>query len=415
MSFPSIDYSLKNLKNRLLSWAATYPYAVVLDNCQSEIDRYGKYEFLVGVAAETAPRIEQWADFPAKVTTWLMGLIPYELKNVLEPHLHTQLSTLMDWPEVALFQPEVVLAIPRGQQEIRCLHGNMPTDWPVGHRTLEGDRVSGFQPTVSQADYLATINRLQQHIKEGDCYEINLAQAFVSTGTLQDPCSYFARLTEISPVPFAALFRWNHQYILSASPERFLQLQGDRLLTQPIKGTTKRGQDSMEDELLKAELARSPKEQAENVMIVDLSRNDLHRSCNTGSVEVPHLFEIQAFPQVFQLVSTVQGIKRKAVGVKEVIGHTFPPGSMTGAPKVRTLELIDQYESVARGAYAGSMGYFDPTGNFDLNVIIRSLMYDSLAARLHYQVGGAITYDSDPRSEYEETLVKAKAIRALFS
>jgi len=221
-------------------------------------------------------------------------------------------------------------------------------------------------------------------------------------------------LTGVSPVPFASYLRWQDCYLICASPERFLQLRGDQLCSQPIKGTAPRGMTSAADAAHRAYLAHSEKEQAENVMIVDLTRNDLHRSCRTGTVTVPQLFEIQVFPQVFQLVSTVVGQKRPELSVPQVLANTFPPGSMTGAPKVMTLGMIDRYEPLGRGLYAGSVGYFAPGGDFDFNVVIRSLIYDAREQLLSYHVGGAITYDSDPQREYEETLIKARAIRKLF-
>jgi para-aminobenzoate synthetase component 1 len=193
-----------------------------------------------------------------------------------------------------------------------------------------------------------------------------------------------------------------------------LALRGHTLVTQPIKGTRKRGITSEEDAALKQELFESEKERAENVMIVDLARNDLYRSSEVNSVEVPHLFEVKSFPQVHHLVSTITGRKRPDLTAWEVIGHAFPPGSMTGAPKVSACDWIDHYERSRRGIYAGSIGYFSPTGDFDLNVVIRTLIYQADSQVLSYHVGGAITYDSDPEAEYEETLVKAKAIAQLL-
>ncbi|MEO1452115.1 MAG: anthranilate synthase component I family protein, partial [Bacteroidota bacterium] len=253
------------------------------------------------------------------------------------------------------------------------------------------------------------------HIKAGDFYEINLAQAFVAEDVSITPQAVFKRLMEISPVPFGAYIRFGEKHLICASPERFLQRQGNTLRSQPIKGTAPRSQDPQEDELHATYLRESLKERAENVMIVDLTRNDLNRSCDPFSVQVPHLFEIQAFPQVYQMVSTVEGQKRPEVSNADIWANTFPPGSMTGAPKVKTMEMIDYYEPIARGVYAGSAGYIKPNGDFDWNVIIRSLVYDAETKRLCYHVGGAITYDSDPAAEYAETLLKAKAIRKIWA
>jgi para-aminobenzoate synthetase component 1 len=216
-------------------------------------------------------------------------------------------------------------------------------------------------------------------------------------------------------VPFAAYIRLRDWHLISASPERFLRRQGDLLVSQPIKGTAPRGATPAEDKTLAWQLRHSLKEQAENVMIVDLTRNDLNRCCETDSVRVPHLFEIQTFPTLHQMVSTITGRLRPGLGWQEILAMTFPPGSMTGAPKVRVMELIDAFEPGARGVYAGSVGYVTPAGDFDTNVIIRTLVYDRAAGHLCYQVGGAITYDSDPAQEYAETQVKAAVMRALFA
>jgi para-aminobenzoate synthetase component 1 len=271
-----------------------------------------------------------------------------------------------------------------------------------------------FSSNFSKAEYLRTVRALQQHIEEGDCYEINLSQIFTAKQRLELPEDIFLKLLDISPVPFAAMLKWDSYWLLCASPERFLQKKEDIIRTQPIKGTAARDKRSAQDKQNKAALRHSPKEQAENVMIVDLSRNDIYRVCKTNTVRVPDLFEIQAFPTVYQIVSTIEGRLDPSIGEVDIIEHIFPPGSMTGAPKVRTMELIDAYESDGRGMYAGSVGYFSPDGNFDFNVVIRALQYDDLQGKLAYQVGGAITWDSDPEAEYEETLLKAAAIRKIW-
>ncbi|MEL6133023.1 MAG: anthranilate synthase component I family protein, partial [Bacteroidota bacterium] len=348
-----------------------------------------------------------------------------ELKNVMEPKLHTRHDPRVNFPEVGLFVPEIVIGIERNGQVAEVLHSKegMEISWETilkigksieGQCGLKSQEVLQFAALTTQTQYLEQVKQLQQHIIEGDCYEVNLAQAFVAEGQLVDPVGSFLKLTALSPVPFASFMRWENLYALCASPERFLQLKEDRLISQPIKGTAPRSHDATIDASYKTHLQSSIKEQAENVMIVDLTRNDLHRSCETGSVQVPYLFEIQAFPQVFQMVSTVEGKKRPDISPYRVLENTFPPGSMTGAPKFRTMEIIDAIEPTARGGYAGSMGYLNPEGGFDFNVIIRTLMYHAERQQLTYHVGGAITYDSDPEAEYEETLVKAKALKAVF-
>jgi para-aminobenzoate synthetase component 1 len=217
-------------------------------------------------------------------------------------------------------------------------------------------------------------------------------------------------LLQKSPTPFASYFKYDHQYLLCASPERFIKKSGDKLFSQPIKGTIKRGVDEAEDAQLKNELLHSEKELAENLMIVDLVRNDLARSSKTGSVNVDELFGIYSFKQVHQMISTVSSIIKNDTHIIDAIKHAFPMGSMTGAPKIMAMELIEKYETTKRGLYSGAIGYIAPNGDFDFNVVIRSLQYNAATKYLSYEVGSAITFDSIAEQEHDECLLKAKAI-----
>jgi para-aminobenzoate synthetase component 1 len=215
---------------------------------------------------------------------------------------------------------------------------------------------------------------------------------------------------EVSPVPFGAFFKWGDKYLICASPERFLCGMNGKIYSQPIKGTTPRKANVADDELQKLHLLNSEKEKAENLMIVDLVRNDLARTALTGTVKVEELFGIYSFKQVHQMISTVSSNPKKDVPITEVIKCAFPMGSMTGAPKIMAMELIEQYEETCRGLYSGSVGYFAPDGTFDLNVVIRSIQYNATNQYLNFEVGGAITFDSVPEEEYNECLLKAKAM-----
>jgi para-aminobenzoate synthetase component I len=218
-------------------------------------------------------------------------------------------------------------------------------------------------------------------------------------------------LNDLSRAPFAAFMRWKDRYLLSGSPERFLQKKGDILRSQPIKGTRRRGTTSAEDESIRAELAACEKDRAENVMIVDLVRNDLARNCLPGSVVVDELFGIHTFQTVHQMISTVRGTLRPDAHPMQALRDAFPMGSMTGAPKVRAMELIEHYERSRRGLYSGAVGYWTPGGDFDFNVVIRSLLYNAADRYLSYHVGGAIVYDSAGEQEYEECLLKGEAMQ----
>ncbi len=419
-----IPFSGALLKRKLLHWAALQPYAVFLDTCDTTMDRYGRYDFILGVSLrENALICNRLEELEARVEeyafAWRFGYLGYDLKEDIEPKLHNALPTVVAFPKMGFFEADVVVSKSRGSDRLVFETGfSEALLAEIQAQDIAPSEVvafSGFESNFTEAEYCATIMQLRSHIQAGDCYEINLSQNFKAHVHLPSSAALWEDLVAASPVPFAGFAKWGHLQLMCASPERFLQLQGDRLLTQPIKGTAPRSVDRVQDAALAVQLRQSEKEQAENVMIVDLSRNDLNRSCEVGSVTVPHLFEIQHFPQVHHLVSTIQGQKRKDLHPIQAIRNAFPPGSMTGAPKVRTCELIAQYERSARGIYAGALGYIAPSGDFDLNVVIRSLAYDSTTKQLSYHVGGAITWDSDPAAEYAETLLKAQAISRLFA
>lgn len=413
----TLPHSLSETKSRLLAWASTFPYCAFLENCDQTVDQYGQFELILGVGKKDAQTFTTWDQLQLQTDCWLMGIFPYELKHKFEARASSHLAPLVDFPEVALFVPQVVILIRRGGKSAYIVGeeewGIEGITHPIATAPASNESPE-FRALTDRPTYISTVNRIKEQIKDGDFYEMNLAQAYVADHHLPDPAWIYQQLTEISPVPFASFIRYDHQYLICASPERFLKHYNRQLVSQPIKGTAPRGDDQESDEKYKQELRNSIKEQAENVMIVDLTRNDLYRSSIPHTVEVPSLFEIQSFPQVHQMVSTITGMKLPDLSWQQVIEQTFPPGSMTGAPKVKVMEAIDQYEPCARGIYAGSVGYISPKGDFDLNVIIRSLVYDDMAKQLCYHVGGAITYDSDPIREYEETLVKAKAIQLLF-
>ncbi len=418
-----IPYDGPEFKRQLLHWAASQPHCVFLDSCDTVVDRYGKYDFILGVHLGDNPLLINDLDslsssLSRSGESWKFGCLSYDLKEAIEPRLVSELDAYVPFPRMNFFVADVVICKARGA-DVVVFESGYSDELLLAIRSqhiapLEVRDFSGFTSNFSKEEYCATIDALRQHIRAGDCYEINLSQNFVATVRVPSCAALWEALIAASPVPFAGFGKWANLHLLCASPERFLQLQDGRLLTQPIKGTTQRDTDPARDAANALRLQGSEKERAENVMIVDLSRNDLHRSCEVGSVTVPYLFELQAFAQVHHLVSTIAGQKRPDVDAVQTIRNTFPPGSMTGAPKVRTCELIAQYEPSARGIYAGALGYFAPDGDFDFNVVIRSMVYDSHHGQLSYHVGGAITWDSDPLAEYEETLLKASAIRRLF-
>ncbi|MBC7722420.1 MAG: anthranilate synthase component I family protein, partial [Pedobacter sp.] len=268
-----------------------------------------------------------------------------------------------------------------------------------------------IKPRITKETYLQIIQQIKAHILRGDCYEINFCQEFYAENAIINPLNIYQQLTKLSPNPFACYYKLNDKYLLCASPERYLKKEGNRLMSQPIKGTFKRNKaDTKIDETLKQQLFQSPKDRSENVMVVDLVRNDLSKICKQGSVNVEELFGIYTFPQVHQMISTIVGELQDGLDVADILQATFPMGSMTGAPKKKVIQLIDKYEQTQRGLYSGAVGYITPNKDFDFNVVIRSILYNASNQYLSYQVGGGITFNSDANSEYEECLLKAEAM-----
>jgi para-aminobenzoate synthetase component 1 len=263
---------------------------------------------------------------------------------------------------------------------------------------------------MSAADYCGKVEALRTHIIEGDVYEVNFCQAFFADEVVIDPVDVFERLYAFSPNPFSCYAVHEGQHVICGSPERFLKKTGRQLLSQPIKGTIARGRNPEADEEQKQQLLHSEKDRAENVMIVDLVRNDLSRSCRAGTVKVNELCGLYTFTHLHHLVSTVSGTLRDDVHWIDALRAAFPMGSMTGAPKVKAMELIDRYETCSRGVYSGSLGYITPQGDFDFNVVIRSLLYNQHNRYLSLQTGGAIVFESIPEKEYSESLLKAESM-----
>jgi para-aminobenzoate synthetase component 1 len=408
-----------------LQWLQSYNYFIFLDSCQTAIDRYGKFEWIAAFGTET---VTDWPTLTRLQNHWIFGGISYELKNRLEPTLPSNAPKLWQWPEteVLFFKASVVITLAKNSQTL-TIHA--PDPETVLH-TIESQSITGiaansklstdqtknqslvFQSPVSKQNYIATVRTLQEYIRTGDIYEINYCLPFIANGTLS-PLTTWLSLVAAAPCPFAALFRFDQVYTICSSPERFLQLYGNQLISQPIKGTARRDLTSETvDRALAAQLLASEKERAENVMIVDLVRNDLYRSAVVNGVAVPYLFEIQTFKHWHHLVSTITAIKREEIHPLSALAAAFPPGSMTGAPKIRAMTRIDSYECFARGLYSGAIGYITPENTFDFNVVIRSLFYHASKEQVLYYAGGAITYDADPEAEYEEVLLKCKSIRA---
>lgn len=331
------------------------------------------------------------------------GFFSYELKNEVEK-LSSKNKAFIPFPNVFFFEEEVAIEEKDGQlisSQSLDFDWSEPTPTTIEHNTYK------LQQRVEKAEYLKTIERIKQYIVDGEVYELNYCIPFEIENIDVDPILLYQKLNQHSPNPFSGILKINEQYIISASPERYLCKRNRKIISQPIKGTLKRTEDLEKD---KHELRSSIKERAENVMIVDLVRNDLTRTAKTGSIKVEELFGIYTFPHLHQMISTVVAELDEQYTAVDAIEKSFPMGSMTGAPKIRAMQLIDELETFKRGAYSGAMGYFSANGDFDFNVLIRSIFVDRAAKKISFAVGSAITIDSDAEQEYEECLLKAKAI-----
>lgn len=351
---------------------------------------------------------------------WLFGHLTYDFKNIIEPKLKSRHSRNYGWNELSFFCPETVCYVKNGEKFLTVESLNHSPEeifQNIFHIEFEPEVCIpniDFQSRINKETYLEIIEKLRKHIADGDCYEINYCCEGFAENTTIKPLQVFQKLNQISPAPFAAFYKNNDNFLICASPERYLLKTGITIRSMPIKGTIKRGSNPLEDEERKLALLQSEKDLAENVMIVDLVRNDLARSCEVGSIEVEELFGVYTFPQVHHLISSLQGTLSSKNTFTEAIKNSFPMGSMTGAPKIKVMELTDEYEQSRRELFSGSVGYFSPDGDFDFNVVIRSLFYNSRSKYLSYHTGGAITYDSNPEQEYEEMRLKAWALEQVF-
>ncbi|WP_339699787.1 anthranilate synthase component I family protein [Algoriphagus aquimarinus] len=339
-----------------------------------------------------------------------VGIIGYDFKNRLEK-LKSENIPFFELPEICFFQPSFTLDF--DGKNIYSENELSDDFWKEIDRTnlpISTNTACLVQPKISKEKYLKTVKTIQGHIIEGNTYESNFCQAYSGSFETWDPIAAYFKLNELSPMPFSSLFKAKSQWIVSASPERYLKRAGTKIIAQPIKGTIKRGKSILEDESNRKTLANSEKEQAENLMITDLMRNDLSKVSKTGSVKVKELFGIYPLPRVFQMISTIVSELKEDVSFSDIIQASFPMGSMTGAPKIRTMEIIEELESFKRGWFSGAFGVIEENGDFDFSVIIRSIIADMDAKKLYFGVGSAITYDADATQEYEECNLKAQAI-----
>lgn len=406
----------------MLNWVNQFNICCFLDNHQY----HSPHQAVECLAAADAVEVfqphtsilAQLRSLYVESQDWLFGHISYGLKNEIYPHA-SALPDRTGFPVLSFFRPETVLQLHENSLQISCIHRNPQQVYKQimsAEVQTEKKAISvQCQPRMTKEAYLEAIEKIRAHILRGDCYELNFCQEFFAAPVEVNAIQLYQQLTAVSPNPFSCYYKLNGRYLICASPERFLQKKGSRILSQPIKGTFKRDLHNPEaDEKWKQLLGQSEKERSENVMVVDLVRNDLSRICKEGTVQVDELFGIYSFPQVHQMISTISGELADGMDLASILEASFPMGSMTGAPKKKVIELIEQYETTGRGIYSGAVGYISPEKDFDFNVVIRSILYNAADKYLSYLVGGGITFYSDAEKEYEECLLKAKAIQQVL-
>lgn len=391
----------------------------LLDNHGYSIEPH-QHDFIAGVGVTDSIQttdLRQLDEFLERNSTWKFGHLSYDLTYVLEG-IPPSKTNAIGFPLLNFFVPQHVFILKGNELEIISSHPKKVYEEIISTPIITTPKHVKIEvkQKLTKQDYIKKINHLLDHIHRGDCYEINFCQEFFAENVHVKPTELYEKLMRVSPNPFSAFYKVNDSYLICGSPERFMMKEGDKILSQPMKGTAGRDlKDSAIDEALKKVLEFSAKEQAENVMIVDLVRNDLSKVCTDGTVKVDELFKIYSFPQVHQMISTISGELDPSVNFSDIVKATFPMGSMTGAPKRRVIELTDQYEVSSRGIYSGAVGYFTPEDDFDFNVVIRSLMYNKSTRYLSYHVGSGITFYSDPEKEWEECLLKAEGIKKVLT
>lgn len=416
----------EDFKKKLRSWSQLFDEVICLDSnptFNKANQKYTSFDFVLATDALTALKTDVKGAFDKleeyKTTTndWIFGYLTYDLKNDLENGSSSNPDFVL-FPDMYFFQPKRLFFIKENLLEMHYLNmvaDEMETDL---NAILSGSAQSekilktppNIQARISKERYLEKVKQMLHHIQIGDIYEANFCQEFYAEIVSLNPLATFENLNDISAPPFATFLKLEDHFLLSASPERYLKKEGLKVISQPIKGTARREKDKQTDENLAKALQTDEKERSENIMITDLVRNDLSRTATRGSVQVEELCGIYTFKQVHQLITTVVSQIEVSTSIVEVLKTTFPMGSMTGAPKLSAMNLIENLEETKRGLYSGAVGYISPQGDADFNVVIRSILYNQQSKYLSFSVGSAITIKSIPEKEYEECMLKAKAL-----
>ena len=416
-------FNVKNhpdIKAQLLDWAKVSSPIAWYDSNDYPYQNNDFDAILALEAFEENPWLKTEKELQSALgTDWFFGFFSYEYNTVWERVTPTNPSFL-SVPQLQFFRPKKLWLLKGNTLTALYLESdNSITDFSrITNTEISSDTSLtsiNLTPRITKDVYLQHANALKKHIMRGDIYEVNYCMEWYADGVTVSPMALFNALNEIGKTPFSAFLSFGNKYLMSASPERFLRRRGDALTSQPIKGTAARQDDAAFDKSVAEVLRQDSKERSENIMITDLVRNDLSRIAQKGSVEVSEQCEVYTFAQVHQMISTVTAQCDSNLSSLDVINACFPMGSMTGAPKQRAMELINQHEHGQRGLYSGAVGYFNPNGDFDFNVVIRSLVYDATSKYLSTHVGSALTAAADPSKEYDECQLKVRAIKRVLA
>lgn len=395
LGFKNENIAFLNTNN----YASTFQWLLAIGNKRElKIENNGSQPF------------EKLKDFHKN--TNIFGFLSYDLKNDTET-LSSQNYDALQFPVMHFFEPKILLTQKNNVLNILADNPQKVLETIKNAEIISRPQkrdIDAIKARISKSEYIEKIKSIQREIQYGNIYEMNFCQEFFAENSIINPFEVYAALNEVSKMPFSGFYALDNKFVLCASPERFLQKKGQKIISQPIKGTIKRSANSLEDEALKNQLRNDEKERSENVMIVDLVRNDLSKIAERASVKVDELFGVYSYPKVHQMTSTVSAILNPSNHFVDAIEACFPMGSMTGAPKISAMKIIEQHEHTKRGIYSGSIGYILQNEDFDFNVVIRSILYNGDNQYLSFTVGSAITILSNPEKEYEECILKAKAI-----
>lgn len=405
--------------SKLLAATEKFIYSSVLLSNKNTNNKYSSYTSIIAIGAtkvltESNNSLNKLREFHSQNKDWMFGFLSYDLKNEIE-NLSSENIDKFNVPNLMFYIPETIFFLSEDEVIVESVLSKKKIDnFIQGIQDLDirdHDKESiTLQYRETKDQYLDKIKEIKSHIQQGDIYEMNYCQELYSEGIGINPRKVFYDLNSESNAPFSVYFNYEDNYLLCSSPERFLKKEDKRILSQPIKGTRKRGQNIKQDKYLLDQLRNSKKDKSENVMITDLVRNDLSKTAKQSSVKVEELFGIYTFNRVHQMITTITSELDEKYDFVDVLASTFPMGSMTGAPKIKAMDLIEKYETTKRSLFSSAFGYIAPNSDFDFNVVIRSILYNKINKYISVMVGGAITINSNPLEEYQECLVKAEAM-----